>query len=584
MDAPAETTTLLDGVPLFAGLTPAERAAVVEHGEWFSLPGGHVLFAQGEVGDALYVVLRGSLSVLRVAADGVKRRIARIRADEVVGEMALITGRPRSASVVAERDCEVLRLDRDGFEELVRRHPGAMLSLTRQIVTRLETMQDRPADDPPPRPRTVALLPLGGPRDCTALRRDLARAMRLFGSVAEIGEGEGGGHQTEWFHDIEAGHDFVLYQADGTAGPWSRLCLRQADLAIVVAEADDTADARLRHPLEAVAAERGLALELVLLHPADRISPGGTAAFLGGRHVGLHHHVRVGVWADAARLARQLTGHAVGLVLSGGGARGFAHLGALRAFSKAGVPIDMVGGCSMGAIVGAGAAMKWEAFEAEPRLRRAFVDSNPVNDFTLPLVALTAGRKVSRRLQEAFGERRIEDLWLPYFCVSTNLTRGTLAVHRRGLLWQWLRASVAIPGVMPPWVNGDGEVFADGGVLDNLPVTPMRGLGRGPVIAIDVGEAPAFAAPGALPEETLFERLFRRRRPRMPSILQILLRAGTVKAPASRLKQAGADLLLKPPVAGVDFLDWEAFDRAAAIGESHVTAELARAPATVFGR
>ncbi|MFZ2869691.1 patatin-like phospholipase family protein, partial [Zavarzinia sp.] len=253
--------------------------------------------------------------------------------------------------------------------------------------------------------------------------------------------------------------------------------------------------------------------------------------------------------------------------------------------AEAGVPVDMVGGCSIGAIVGAGAAMQWEAFEAEPRLRRAFVDSNPVNDFTLPLVALTAGRRVTRRLREAFGERRIEDLWLPYYGVTTNLTEGRLAVHRDGPLWSWLRASVAIPGIMPPWVDEAGTVFADGGVLDNLPVTPMRALGRGAIIAVDVGEAPAFSAPGARPEESTFERLFLRRRPRMPSIFQILLRAGTVKSPAGELLGPGlADLLLRPPVESIDFLDWKAFDRAMAIGLDHARVELDQAPARVFGR
>lgn len=581
-----EGAALLDGIAFFADLGEDERAAVVEHGQWYSLPGGHTLFAQGEPGDALYVVLRGGLSIVRVAPDGVRRRIARVRAGEVVGEMALVTGRARSASAIAERDCEILRLDRAAFEALVHRHPEAMLGVTRQIVTRLETIQDHPGGTPPIRPRSIALLPAGSARDCTALRRDLARAMRLYGRVAEIGESEGGNRQTDWFHDIETANDYILYQADESAGPWSSLCLRQADLVLVVADADDTR-AGHRHPLEATARERGLGLELVLLHPHDRLTPSGTAAFLEGRDLALHHQVRVGDWGDSARLARQVTGHAVGLVLSGGGARGFAHLGVLRALAEAGVPIDMVGGCSIGAIVGAGAALRWEAFEAEPRFRRAFVDTNPVNDFTLPLIALTAGRRVSRRLREAFGERRIEDLWLPYYAVSTDLTAGRLAVHRQGPLWSWLRASVAIPGIMPPWVDEAGTVFADGGVLDNLPVTPMRRLGRGAIIAVDVGEAPAFSAPGARPDESTFERIVLRlrRRPRMPSIFQVLLRAGTVKSPAGDLLGAGlADLLLRPPVESVDFLDWKAFDRALAIGLDHARKELDQAPACVFGR
>lgn len=583
METVVEACTLIDDVPLFAELDPAARAMIVAHADWFSVPGGQYLFRQGDPGDALYVLLRGSLGVMRDMPGLPRRRIGWIRPGEVAGEMALLSGRARSASVVAERDSEVLRLDQAAFQNLVTTHPQAMLRVTRQIVWRLEGVLDVAGGPLPARPRTICILPLGKTTDCAALRRDLARALRVFGTVAEVSEAAGGHQQTVWFHDLENAHDFVLYEADETAGPWSQLCLRQADMAIVLAAADST-DTRRRHPMEAVVQARGLPLELVLMHPPERLAPEGTAAFLGGRYFGLHHHVRVGVWGDAARLARQLAGRAVGIVLSGGGARGFAHLGVMRALAEAGVPIDMVGGCSMGAIVGAGAAMLWDQHEAERHMRRAFVESNPVNDYTLPLVALTAGRKVTRRLLEAFGERRIEDLWLPFFCVSTNLTRGTLAVHRHGEAWKWLRASVAIPGIMPPWVNRDGDVFADGGVLDNLPVSTMRAQGRGPVIAVDVGEAVAFSAPGALPEETWFERLFRRRRPRMPSILQILLRAGTVKVPTALQDRAGADLYLKPPVEGVDFLDWQAYDRAITLGRNFTRAELARAPANIFGR
>ncbi|MDD3445354.1 MAG: cyclic nucleotide-binding and patatin-like phospholipase domain-containing protein, partial [Zavarzinia sp.] len=379
MSAAADPPDLIDGVALFADVDTSARRALIEQSAWYSLPGGSTLFAQGEPGDALYVLLRGSLAVLRDAPDGVRRRIARVRAGEVVGEMALVTGRPRSASVVAERDCEVLRLDRPAFEQLVIHHPKSMLRLTRQIVGRLEALQDAPAGGLPPRPRSIALLPLGRSSDCSTLRRDLARAMRLYGKVAEVVEADGTDHQTEWFHDIENAHDFVLYQGDATDGPWSRLCLRQADLLLVVVDADDP-EPRRRHALEAVALTRGIAVELVLLHPPERLLPDGTKAFLEGREVALHHHVRVGLWGDAARLARQMTGRAVGLVLSGGGARGFAHLGVLRALAEAGIAIDMVGGCSMGAVVGAGAAMHLEAHEAEQRFRRAFVDRNPVND------------------------------------------------------------------------------------------------------------------------------------------------------------------------------------------------------------
>ncbi len=178
-----------------------------------------------------------------------------------------------------------------------------------------------------------------------------------------------------------------------------------------------------------------------------------------------HHHLRGP--ADYDRVVRLLTGRAVGLVLSGGGARGFAHLGVVRALREHGVPIDLVGGTSMGAILAAGVASEWSHEELVRRFKRCFVDTNPLSDYTLPLVSLVSGRKVSTLLRSELGDIDIEDLPLPYFCVSSNLTTGRMSVHQQGTLWRWLRASVAIPGVLPPVFQG-GEVFVDGGAMNIL--------------------------------------------------------------------------------------------------------------------
>ena len=132
-------------------------------------------------------------------------------------------------------------------------------------------------------------------------------------------------------------------------------------------------------------------------------------------------------------MARTITGMSVGLVLSGGGARAYAHVGAIRALREAGVPIDFVGGASMGAIVAAGVAMGWDDDEIDRRIRKAFVETSPVDDIAFPLLAMTSGEKVRARLREHFGDAQISDLWLPFFCVSSNLTSGAYQLHRRGL-------------------------------------------------------------------------------------------------------------------------------------------------------
>src|SRR5262249_1473991 len=179
--------------------------------------------------------------------------------------------------------------------------------------------------------------------------------------------------------------------------------------------------------------------------------------------------------------------------MAGGGARAFTHIGVVKALRASGVPIDQVGGTSMGAIVAAGVASRWTDEELMARFRVAFVDNNPLSDYTLPLISLFAGRRVTRLLRLAFGENDIQDLSLPFYCVTANPPASNADIHTVGRLWRWLRASVAIPGVIPPF-NEAGEVHVDGGVIDNFPVRAMRRLGRGITIGVDIDTGGALAA------------------------------------------------------------------------------------------
>jgi NTE family protein len=279
---------------------------------------------------------------------------------------------------------------------------------------------------------------------------------------------------------------------------------------------------------------------------------------------------------DVQRVARRLTGRATGIVLSGGGARGFAHLGVVRALREAGREIDYVGGCSIGAIIGAGLAAGWSDEEMRERFRRYFVESNPLSDWTLPLVALRSGASVSARLRSAFGATEIEDLPLPFFSVCSNLSDGTLEVHEHGVLWSALRASSAIPGVLPP-VFSAGNVLVDGGVIDNLPVDEMRKRLAGDIVAVDVGGHYRLQAQVEETELPPWWRLLgnwfgvRKR----PTIAQILLRAGMVNSLATtRRRRRQTQLLITPQLEGIELLDWGAFEQAEAAGYEHTCALL----------
>jgi NTE family protein len=290
---------------------------------------------------------------------------------------------------------------------------------------------------------------------------------------------------------------------------------------------------------------------------------------------GTHHHMRIGDSADVKRLARFVAGSAVNIVLAGGGARGFAHIGVLKALKEAGVPFDYVAGTSMGGIVAAGVAMEWDIPELTERVRDAFVVNNPLSDFTVPLIALFRGARVSALLKKHFGDTRIEDLPKPYFCVSSDLTTGRDYVHREGLLWRALRASVALPGILPPVTTEDGHLLVDGGVMNNLPVDIMAAEARGPIIAVDVaGEADLRADDEFYGERSLWS-LVRERMKGSPSIISILMRAGTVGSDLQRRAvRDQADFLFEPPLDGIGMRDWKSFEHAIAQGYAYAMLEI----------
>jgi len=555
--------SLLGTLALFRGLDSPTLAAIASEIEWFSLPGGMTLFEAGEEPDALFIVISGGLGAFARTPDGHVRMIGRVMAGETCGEMALISGKPRTATVIALRDTEIGRFSKRAFDQLLLDHPQAMYRIAQLTVQRLETSQ-RQQRGQRNAPKTFTIVPHDIDVDVGEFATQLVQALGRGARTELVWSVRGAAHTSHWFHNVETANEFVVYVADPGLTSWSRLCMRQADTLLLLARADSepTPWRMLENGESRTTLQRS---EIVLLHE-DGFAAGHTRTWLT-RHPGLpHHHVRhVG---DVERVARMLTGRGVGLVLAGGGARGFAHIGAVRALREAGITIDAVGGTSMGAILGAGIAHEWSHEELVERFRRSFVDTNPLNDYTLPLLSLVSGRKVSRLLRQEFGEIEIEDLPLPFYCVSSNLTTGRIAVHRSGPLWRWLRASVAIPGVLPP-IFHQGEVHVDGGAMNNLPVDVMREASRGPVIAIDVAADRAFTAdfddvdvPGLWKAMSWF-----RSKKKRVNIFQILWRAGMVNSAAATIgNREQTDLLLQPPLESVDMLNWQAFDQAIGTG------------------
>ncbi len=567
---PEELHERLKSFALLENVGDAALRNLLAEANWFALPGGMLLERDGENRAALFLVVTGSLGVFVSDEQGQRHMVALIPAGETVGEMSLIAGSSNhAAQLVALRDTELLRISPDGFEALIARHPRVMMNLMQMLVKRLKDANR--GRSPKSQPKTFAIVPLHEGLGEVPIAQRLTQALADMGKRAAVLDASAGDQTAEWFNTFEQAHDIVFYRGDAPDSPWTHLCLRQADRIFLLGRAN--------HPLPlapldlpAFKERASGAPELLLLHPdgASAVLPEHFS--VRGGLFSNHYHLRAGHQADVARVARFIAGRAVGLVLAGGGARGFAHIGIIRALKEAGVPFDQLGGTSMGAIIAAGLAREWSLEEMRERMQATFVDDNPLSDWTLPLLALVKGRKVSKRLRENFDEVCIEELPLPFFAVSSDLTTGRIHIHREGKLWRALRASVALPGILPPVIH-HGHLLVDGGVMNNLPVDVMREQagGAGPIIACDITGEIDLQAQDSRAGERPWWWLFGQRMRGHPSIISILMRSGTVGSEAQRrVVREQCDYLIEPPLHDIQLRDWKKFDKA--IQEGYDTA------------
>jgi NTE family protein len=556
---------------LFAREVASGRAA------WFSLPGGVPLYEAGEEADRFFLLRAGRLGAFRREEGRETQFLGVIRPGEPAGEMALIAGSPHTATVAALRDSEILALDRDDFFAAAASEPSVMAELARLMILRTRQSAQGGASGGP---SVFGLIALEAAIEARALAATLASRIGKLGYRVTIVGREAHAAPTEWFSNVERDHDFVLYVAEADETSWKTLVGRQGDRLFHLASASG------RPPAPAVLSGETLQsqqlVDLVLVHEAGGGAPSGSEAWVRALSPARLFHWRKGADADAERLARILTGQSVGLVLSGGGARAYAHVGAVRALHERGVPIDFVGGVSMGAIIAAGIAMGWDDLEMETRIRQAFVESSPLDDIAFPIIAMTHGDKVRERLREHFDDRQIADMWLPFFCISANLTTGSYQVHRSGLVREALRASISLPGVLPPVTMGN-DVLVDGAVVKNFPSDVMRSIQLGPIIGVDVGRGRSVDAADVQPPASLWRWIMSGDWRRGPPIVSILMRAATVRA-GPELAQAHqmTDVLVQPDVDAIEIRDWKAFDPAVKAGYEATCAALDKLSRTVI--
>lgn len=532
---------------------PQTAGLLADATNWFSVPGGNVLLRQGDASNTILIVVSGLFEVGIETPGSEPRIVGRLGAGEVIGEMGCITGEPRGATVRALRTSEVLEINWSDIEGAARQSPGILVSICRTVVERMARVQSgRP---PTFRPSTFAIIRLGSTVNEQQFAENFTSALSRYGDVFLVTPETGRPMTSDDLNQVEKAHTFVVYLADTSDSSWTRRCMREADIVLVLA-----GGAEAPQSLHEMANGIGPNIPIVLvLTWNSNAQPSNTAAWINAIGASKHYHVRDR--AHIARIARLLTGNGFGLVLSGGGARGLAHLGVARALKENGIEIDVIMGTSIGAIIGAGIALEWDKEFLEGKIRE-FIRVPPLMDITIPRNSILAGRNMRKSLERWFGHTQIEDMPIPYSCISTNVTTGSLGVHRSGDLKTWIRASAAIPGVFPPVIVG-GSLHVDGGVLNNMPADKIRENGAGFVLGVDVGDdyVPKDASQNPV------EHSIR--------LLELLVRVGSIGDGAlSIARRKHCDLLLVPPVSDIGVLNFGAYRRAIDAGFSVTVARI----------
>jgi EmrB/QacA subfamily drug resistance transporter len=502
---------------------------------------GTLVFEAGDPAEDVYVVTAGLLDV-EMGGEVIRQ----LGAGAVLGELALLTGGTRSASVRARRDSHLLRVSHDTFERVVAADTRALRALTGVLAAQLQEAAP-PAPGRPPRPRVVVVAAQhrGAPADAVAegLAGHLSATLRIArpGRVAPDG-----------LERAERDSDCVLLVADDPADEWWSTCVRQADLLVLVAASD--ADVPAAPPFG-----RG-GCDLVL------VGPSASGTIVRAWHSALDAYrvtqVTGALPPELRPIAARIAGRSVGMVMGGGGARAFAHLGVLLELEEAGIAVDRVAGASLGSIIAAAYARGFDAQTVVDLCYEDFVRNNPLSDYTLPTVSMVRGRKTERALRRRLTGVHIEELPRMFRCVSTDLQARASYVHRSGDLTSAVMSSLSIPGVFPPRRDGQ-RLLVDGGVLDNLPVHVLNERDEGPIIAVNIGMGgDAKPRTGASVNDTPPPA-------RVPALGETLIRSSFIGSAGAvrQAREAGA-IVVTPSSMGVGLLEWHQLDRMVASGRT----------------
>lgn len=546
---------------LFGEISNEQLEHLLSVAKIVELEAGQYIFQQGETGQAFYIVLSGRFRALQNSADGIYI-LGDISAGEPIGEFSLFTREQHSAAVVALRKSTVLCIEDNEYLALIKEFPKFAITLTKFVIERLRRNAQQKKIDAAP--KNIAIINLQPDNDVSAYTSSIQQQLQQMGLEIKIYN-----HLSITEDNYPAAFDNMDKQTglnflvcDTESLEWAKQSIAYCDLVFVATDFNADPDLYEIEKLLGLYAPNVMnkRIYLLLLHQPNAAMPEHTKKWFKNRIFDLHLHIRENNAADIRRFCRIATHQAIGLVLGGGGARGFAHVGVIKALMEAGVEFDFVGGTSAGAVYGS--AITHSDFNIKKVIQLCKLAAErklTSNDFTLPFVSLLSGKKMQRFLKDIFSNYHLEDLWVNTFCVSTNFSNASLVVHERGLISQQVEASIAIPGVFPPVIINN-QLHIDGGVIDNLPVEAMYKKPVRHIIAVSLSaEVNSQINLNELPSawQMFWNKITSRKSFQLPGLSSILVNSITIN---SRHRQETSkpqvSLYIELNLKEFQFLDW----------------------------
>jgi NTE family protein len=498
MDVSEDIINAVRNCKVFATIDPNSDVfqALISQFEKLRLKESQVLFYQGDPSDFLYVIVTGRISATMTTGDGKSKIVGHLHPAEVVGELGALSGDPRSLTLKAVEPTLLIRLPNYTFQKLCRQYPAILfetlhpvISRSQQIISLLSTGEKK---------RHVALIPANETTDSLIqFEKKLKEVIGHYKKVAVLSESEIHSENRKntnfdaLITETEKSNAIIIYVLKSYETPLSKACWDRLSKIFIIGDGNAAPhlEPHLRSKLHNTRQLVELRRELILVYRTNT-QPTNTQAWLDTADFYMHHHIRINDIEDYQRLFRFIRGKAFGLVLSGGGAKGWAHVGALKALLEAKIPIDAIGGVSAGALVGALYTITQDYERINKYFQTLLGASHNVVSFRnicWPAISLFQCEHFTRELQHIFGDVLIENMLLPFFCVSCNLGIYKEVTHRSGFLWEKNRASASVPGLVPPMVML-GELHIDGGVINNLPTNTMRDIlgPEGRIIAVEL--------------------------------------------------------------------------------------------------